>query len=315
MENQNPNPQQNQQKTEEVKPPVINTTVTENQFTPEKEEEIPLTVNPGDSLDDLGFLGKTTKSSGNQTQQNSGTPPPFVGQPKVVSPTVPIISSDGKITADTVRNGIRVLIIVVDYIMGSALRWYAKDTITTPYQSDMNQKKILEESLCSLFVEQQAKMPIWLVVILAFLATFAGGALMAYQHREKVLAAQQRLANLPPNSGKTPPPAPPPATPPIVPVIPPVTPVTPVATQPPPPVGDWSKTPTIIPYEDLKKIYGRLVEDLEQEFSIHTGRPRYGFFLRPKTEDKDNKWELRFNEDSTAKPPGGNPRQVKLKYQ
>lgn len=309
MENQNPNP--NPQKTEEVKPPVIKTTVTEAQFEPVKEEEIPLTVNHGDDLNDLGFLGKTKQSSTNSTSSGSVAPPPFVGQPKV-EPTVipPIIGSDGKITADTVRNGIKVLIIVVDYIMASALRWYAKDTITTPYQSDANQKKILEESLCSLFVEQQAKMPVWLVVVLAFLATFAGGAIMAYQHREKVVAAQQRLANTTPVVQPTIQPPVVQTQPPVVQTTPPVVQTTPPATQDNPPVGDWSKTPTIINYEELKKIYGRLVEDPEQEFSTKTGRPRYGFFDRV----ENNKWELKFDADGMANRPNGNPRRIKLKY-
>lgn len=117
-------------------------------------------------------------------------PPPIGGQTPGAPPTfVPY-------NKEKFRNGVKVLILIIDFLMSNLFKFIAKARNAGTYSADKEQKSILEDSILDLMDDSKVKLPPWVVCLFAFLGAYAIQAFAAFGDRKKNLEDQERIANL-----------------------------------------------------------------------------------------------------------------------
>ena len=105
----------------------------------------------------------------------NGTPPPGAPKPGPVTPIDP----------SKFKTGIKVMVLVIDFVLSNILYKIAGDGTASSYTADKPSRENLEEALCLLLEERQKLVPTWLVVLFAFLAAYGFQIMAAIQVRQK----------------------------------------------------------------------------------------------------------------------------------
>lgn len=93
----------------------------------------------------------------------------------------------------------KMLVNIIDMLMSSLLKWFAKDTSDTAYSLNAKKKDTVSYQLTLIMIKHQKKWSIELMFILTVIAVYSGPFLAARSHRKKV---KEKEANASRGKGK-----------------------------------------------------------------------------------------------------------------
>jgi hypothetical protein len=173
-------------KEESKKPEVIN---VEELKSDAKDEEVTINFMDADQSED--FIRKKTKTSELNIEVESDYNKKSEFEGKTSDEVREEIASEEQQQSDKFgpkdyEEIAKVLVDVFDMLLGSLLRWYAKDTSEKAYSLNKEKKNRLSYNITLLLIKHQRKWSIELMFVITIIAVSSGPVMAAREHRKAV---------------------------------------------------------------------------------------------------------------------------------